>query len=53
MPYHLTLAQAASLLACSEARVLEIVDEGLLNLYSYGIPLAEVAELLSSGALPS
>ena len=53
MPHHLTLPQAASLLGCSEARVLELVEEGLLNQYSYGIPLAEVAELLQSGALAS
>jgi len=49
MPHHLTLAQAASLLSCSEVRVLELVDQGYLSMISAGIPLAQVAELLASG----
>jgi len=49
MPHHLTLAQAASLLSCTEARVLELVEQGYLSMISAGIPLAQVAELLASG----
>lgn len=51
MPHHLTLAQAAWLLAAPEVRVLELIEEGLLSMTSAGIPLDEVAELLSMGAL--
>ncbi|MBL4845050.1 MAG: hypothetical protein JKY65_05965 [Planctomycetes bacterium] len=49
MPHHLTTAQAASLLSCSELRVLEFVAEGLLSETFAGIPLSQVAELLSTG----
>lgn len=53
MPHNLTLAQAAALLSCSEARVLELIAAGLLEQNAYGIPLAQVAEYLSSHGAPS
>ena len=49
MPHHLTLAQAAWLLAAPEVRVLELIEEGLLSMTSAGIPLDQVAEFLSMG----
>lgn len=53
MPHHLTLAQAAALLSCSEERALELVAAGLLDQTAYGIPLAQVAEYLSTHGAPT
>ncbi|MGE0707957.1 MAG: hypothetical protein AB7N76_14675 [Planctomycetota bacterium] len=47
MPHHLTIPQAAHLLGIDEAEVSRLIEAGMLDHTPYGIPSAQVAELLT------